>query len=157
MQVYEHSTFYFYFQLYFFFFFKHRYTDADCVNALLKVSCSLYSAQEELCFYSPVFRPVHSIADELQFKQREHIVQMPASGGSASLFSGHHHFLWCTDTQSPLEGVPTHGINSKHVVLLFSFSDSLSTIHIMPWSGLTIPYYMCCISFLSFRETKLQS
>lgn len=66
-------------------------------------------------FYSPVFRPVHSIADELQFKQRQHIVQMPAGGGSASLFSGHHHFLWCTDSQSPLEGVPSHGITSRHL------------------------------------------
>lgn len=49
---------------------------------------------KELCFYSPVFRPVHSIADELQFKQRQHIAQMPASGGSASLFSGHHQLLF---------------------------------------------------------------
>lgn len=39
-------------------------------------------------FTVPYSGPWLSIADELQFKQRRHIVQMPDGGGSASLFSG---------------------------------------------------------------------
>lgn len=91
------------------------------------------------CFRSAVFRPGHSIADELQFKQREHIVQMPAEGGVSKFvfralpLSALYYHLGATRwgakiiyicSRSPallcitIRTVPSHGLTSQlHVVL----------------------------------------
>lgn len=61
------------------------------------------------------------ISDEVPFQPKQHTVQRSVTERSASLFSGC--ILLYTDNQSPLEGVPTQGTNSKHTSLHSPFSQ----------------------------------
>lgn len=129
---------------------QHRHTlHMDCVMYYLVGTLHIVQCIGGLCFYSPVFRTVHSIADELKFKQRQHIVQMPASGGvSKFVFRASSLLVVYWHSVTTRWGANTLDVQQT----CCSFSGL--TPHIALSSGL-LSYTMSCTLFRLHRGTKI--